>query len=418
MKRKQLYPRERYLSRMRGFVDETEIIKVLSGVRRCGKSSLLLLLADELRAKGVEETNIVFLNLDKRPYRGIKTPDQLDGLIASKLPNNEDTVYLFLDEIQNVDGFEGVVNAYREEGNISLFLTGSNSYLLSGELATKLTGRYVLFEIETLTFPEYLDMKRFLGLSTLEPHEEFQNYLREGGFPYAVHLPSKEEKDLYLENLTREIFEKDIYARAKIRDRALFENVSRFIINNFGATVSIDKLCAALKRDGKTPSKRTIYRYLELLQSAKIIARCPRFDLKSKRSLSGEEKYYLSDLGFYFARNVDHRINYGPVLENVVYAFGKASGLSMSVGKIGKAEVDFIARKGSDYAYLQVAMTIYGGEEDDRGIPMLENREYRPLEAIRDNYPKIVLTLDTLLQRRGGIRHENLVDWMLNGGAI
>ena len=314
MKRKQLYPRERYLSRMRGFVDETEIIKVLSGVRRSGKSSLLLLLADELRDKVVEETNIVFLNLDKRPYRGIKTPDQLDALIASKLPNNEDTVYLFLDEIQNVDGFEGVVNAYREEGNISLFLTGSNSYLLSGELATKLTGRYVLFEIETLTFPEYLDMKHFLGLSTLEPHEEFQNYLREGGFPYAVYLPSKEEKDLYLENLTREIFEKDIYARAKIRDRALFENVSRFTINNFGATVSIDKLCAALKRDGKTPSKRTIYRYLELLQSAKIIARCPRFDLKSKRSLSGEEKYYLSDLGFYFARNVDHRINYGPVL--------------------------------------------------------------------------------------------------------
>ena len=402
-----LYKRETYLSKMRGFYHDTGIIKVITGVRRCGKSCLMETIRQELSDEGIPESHLIYLNLDKRGFRNIKTADQLDALIADRSPE-EGIKYLFIDEIQNVDGFEEVINAYREEEDISIFITGSNSYLLSGELTTKLTGRYLEFELFTLNFEEYLGMKAFLGQPLSEDlTAEFDNYLSEGGFPRALQYEG-DDKMLYLQGVIQEIFDKDIRKRVKIRKVSVFETVQRYIINNFGATMSLNNILADLHRNGCVIKRETLHRYIQILTDAKILYPCRRFDLKSRKSIAGEEKYYLADLGFYHAFNTDNRINYGPMMENAVYTYARSNGYSVSIGRIGKLECDFILRKGSkDYAYVQVAMTIMADEST-------ENREYRPLEQIRDNYPKYLITRNDLIQQRNGIKHCNIAPFMKN----
>ena len=405
----ELFRRENYMKKIRGFYNAADIIKVITGVRRCGKSSLMQMVADELRAGGVAEQQIIFLNLDKRGYRKIKTADQLDELIAS-FPKSEGMTYLFIDEIQNVKGFEEVVNAYREEGDYSIFITGSNSYLLSGELATKLTGRYVELEMYPLTFDEYLEMKTFYGKPVdANLSIELNRFILEGGFPRTILLDDLADKRSYTESVVSEIFEKDIRKRTKIKDKEAFEAVRHFIINNFGATTSINSLQEALVKNGLNITRATVTKYISVLIDAKILYACDRFDMKSKRALKGEKKYYLSDLSFYFCDNTDNRINYGPVLENISYLYAKSRGYSVSVGRIGTLECDFILRnREADYAYVQVAYTIAQSKET-------EDREYRPLEKIRDNYPKYLMTTDYLLQKRNGIKHVNLMEFMKAG---
>jgi len=412
-----LYKRENYLSKLRGFYNSIDLIKVISGVRRCGKSSLMKLIYNELIENGVKKENITFINLDKRPYKDIQTSDKLEEIIDSIFERINGIKYLFIDEIQNIKNFEILINAYREEGDYSIFITGSNSYLLSGELATKLTGRYIEIEMTTLTFDEYIGLKKLYKKeidSNLDL--EFKKYIIEGGFPLAVRYDSYEDKYLYIKNLIDEIYKKDIKKNKKIKNKELFEKVKTYVINNFGAKMSIGSLSDYLsKLEGKKIRKETIYSYIKILENAKIISKCQRFDIKSKRSLNGEEKYYLSDLSFYFANNVDARINYGPVLENIVYNYFKSNGYEISIGKIGDLEIDFILRKKAyDYFYIQVCRTIDNGEYNDLGTPLVEEREYRPLEKIKDNYPKYVLSLDHLLQKRNGIIHLNLVDLLIN----
>ena len=408
----ELYRRENYMKKIRGFYHAPDIIKVITGVRRCGKSSLMQMIADELRAGGTEDSQIIFLNLDKRGYRKIKTADQLDELIAS-FPKAAGITYLFIDEIQNVKDFEEVVNAYREEGDYSIFITGSNSYLLSGELVTKLTGRYVELEMFPLTFDEYLGMKAFYGKPVdANLSIELNRYILEGGFPRAVLLDELADKRSYTQSVVSEIFEKDIRKRAKIKDKEAFEAVRHFIINNFGATTSISSLHEALVKNGMNIARSTVTKYISILVNAKLLYECDRFDMKSKRALKGEKKYYLSDLSFYFCDNTDNRINYGPVLENITYFYAKSRGYSVSVGRIGTLECDFIlCNRDADYAYLQVAYTIAQSKET-------EDREYRALEKIKDNYPKYLLTTDYLLQKRSGIRHVNLMDFMETGSEF
>lgn len=405
----ELFKRENYLKLVRGFYQATDIIKVITGVRRCGKSSLMQLIAEELRDSGVAEERIVFLNLDRREYRKIKTADQLDELIAN-LPRSGDPMYLFIDEVQNVNGFEEVINAFREDGGISIFITGSNSYLLSGELATKLTGRYLEIELFPLTFDEYLEMKRFYGKPVnANLSAELNRFILEGGFPRAIHFDDMADKRSYTQSVVGEIFEKDIRRRVKIRNKEAFEAVRHFIINNFGATMSLNRLHEALVKSGMTIKRTTVSKYIQVLIDAKVLYACDRFDMKTKRAIQGERKYYLSDLSFYFCDNTDNRINFGPVLENLVYFYARSQGNSVSVGRIGKLECDFILRdREMDYAYVQVAYTIAQSRET-------EDREYRPLEQIRDNYPKYLMTTDYLLQKRNGIRHVNLMDFMRGG---
>ena len=408
----ELYVREKYLKKMRGFYHDTEIIKVITGVRRSGKSCLMEMVKDELLRGGVDPANIIFLDLDSKAYRKIKSADRLESLIDS-LGHAEGTKYLFIDEIQNVEDFEEVVNAYRGTGEYSVFITGSNSYLLSGELVTKLTGRYVEFELFPLSFDEYLDMKAFLGKEVnVNLLIELNNYLQEGGFPKAMQYDDFADKRTYVRSVIDEIFEKDIKRRVKVRNVETFNNVRNFIINNFGATVSVKSLQEALAKNGIDLKHATLSRYIEVLLQSKILYQCDRFDMRSKRALSGEKKYYLADISFYFATNTDNRINYGPALENMVYVYAKSLDYSVSVGRIGKLECDFILRDNKlDYCYVQVAYTI--GESKST-----EDREYAPLESIADNYPKYVLTTDYLLQNRNGIKHVNLLEFMKNRSSF
>ena len=403
------YKREIYLNKIRGFYNDTDIIKVITGVRRCGKSCLMATIAEELQLKGVSDSQIVYLDLDRRPYRSVKTPESLEKLIDNNTHNSGIT-YVFIDEIQNVKGFEEVINSFREEGRYSIFITGSNSYLLSGELITKLTGRYLEFEMFPLTFDEYIDMKAFLGKSISQDiTEEFDTYLREGGFPKAIQYDSTEDRRTYIKGIVTEIFEKDIKRRVKIRHLSIFQKVQTYLINNFGATTSISNILEALKKDGTIIKRETLYRYIEILKDAKILYECNRFDLKSRASINGEQKYYLSDLGFYFATNTDTRINYGPVLENTIFSYARAHGYSTSIGRVRKLECDFILRRNdSEYSYVQSCMTMATSLET-------ENREYAPLIKIRDNYPKYILTRNDPIQKRDGIIHKNLPQFMSNG---
>lgn len=405
-----LFPRENYLKKIRGFYHDDGMIKVITGVRRCGKSCLMQCITEELRAEGIDDDHIAYLDLDRYGYRSVKTPEQLEALIEPLL-GIPGTKYLFIDEIQNVKGFEDVLNEFRTEGGFSIFITGSNSYLLSGELVTKLTGRYIEFEMQTLDFGEYCQMKRFLGLPVNpNPVAEFDAYILEGGFPKAMDYPQLADKRAYVTAVIEEIFEKDIRRRVKVKNVSVFNQVRDYVIKNFGATTSLTNIQSNLEsKQGVKIKRETLARYLRILEDAKIISKCSRFDLKSRKSLRGEQKYYLADLSFYFALNTDNRINYGPVLENVVYTYARARGYSVSVGRIGKLECDFILRSSEmGYAYVQVAMTIMA----DRTT---EEREYRPFAQIRDNYPKYLLTRSDPIQQRDGIIHANIPEFMQEG---
>ena len=403
-----LFKREQYLRKIRGFYDADDLIKVITGVRRCGKSSLMKTIVDELIERGVSRDNIIYIDLDKRGFKSIKTPDQLEKVIDQEIKSKE-LNYLFIDEIQNVKGFESLINGYRTDGGYSIFITGSNSYLLSSEISTKLTGRYISFEMFPLNFSEYVEMKKFYG-KPIQPNTiiELNNYIIEGGFPRTIFFDEIADKRNYVANIVDEIFEKVIRRRVKIKNRELFNDVTRYMINNFAATTNIRSLHTILVKSGFVISEATVDKYVNTLVDAKILYECNRFYMKSKRSIRGDRKYYLSDLSFYFSMNTDNQLNYGPSLENIVYIYSKSKGYSVSIGRIGKLECDFILRDSElNYSYVQVSYTIALSKET-------EDREYRPLEQIKDNYPKYVATTDYILQRRNGIKHVNILEFMLN----
>ena len=264
-----------------------------------------------------------------------------------------------------------------------------------------------------LNFEEYIGMKSFLGYQ-ISPDitQELDNYIAEGGFPKTLQYPDLADKRTYVQGVIQEIFEKDIRRRVKIRNLSVFNTIQTYIINNFGATTSLSNLLNGLRSSGCVIRRETLNRYIQILLDAKILYRCDRFDMKSRRSLSGEQKYYLSDLGFYFASNTDNRINYGPVLENIVYTYARSKDYAVSVGRIGRLECDFILRdRQASYAYVQVAMTIMNS-------PDTEDREYAPLEKIRDNYPKYLLTRNDMIQKRNGIKHANIGLFMKDGNLF
>ncbi|MBO5037614.1 MAG: ATP-binding protein [Clostridia bacterium] len=405
-----IYKRQYYIDKIKGFYN-CDLIKVISGIRRCGKSCFLLSVMEDLEKCGVAKEDIIYLNLDKRGFTNIKTPEALESALNARITDDH-FKYIFIDEIQNVKGFEQVVNAFREDGNFSVFITGSNSYLLSGELATKLTGRYIEIEMFPLNFREFLEMKKFLGKSVNSNlSAEFNEYIRYGGFPKVLEFDRPDDKDLYVKGVIDQILCKDVVGHRIIKNKAVFDRVMTYVINNFGATTSLSSIAEYMEKQEKISVKtETLNKYLDILEKAKIIYKCPRFDIKSKKSLRGEQKYYLADLGIYFARNVDARINYGPSLENIVYTYLSAKGYKISVGRIGKLECDFITRTNDEYRYVQVAMTIMD--------PATEEREYKPFSTIRDNYPKILLTLDPLLQKRDGVVHKNIIDFIANDENI
>ncbi len=403
-----LYKRELYLSKIRGFYNDPETIKVITGIRRCGKSSLLETIIEELKESDIKEKNIIEIKLDKRPNKNIKTAEQLDKLIETYI-NDNDFKYIFLDEIQNVNGFEEVIESYRNEKNYSIFITGSNSYLLSGKLITKLTGRKIEIEMLPLNFYEYIDMKRFLNIEEKDSiYEEFNEYIREGGFPGALNYSNEQDRKLYVRNILDDIFIKDIKANQKIKNSETFQNIQRYIINNFGSMISAPSIQKYYNSINISIDIRTIEKYISLLCDAKIIYPCNTFDIKSKISLSGEKKYYLADLSIYFLYNTDNRFNYGPILENILHNYLISKGYNLSVGKIGKLEVDFIARYQNDnYFYIQVSKNIDNEKTAER--------EYRPFYEIKDMYPRYLFLLDLIIKDNiDGIKNVNIAKFIAN----
>lgn len=406
-----IYAREHYLRKLRPFYRVNNLIKVVTGIRRCGKTSLMLSAMQELREQGAGNEQLVHIDLDSREYRSVHSPRDLDSLLERKISKDNETTYVFIDEVQNVPDFEPVLNAWRNDKRVSLFITGSNSYLLSGDLATKLTGRHIEVPMYPLTFDEYVGMRTFMGQAPAGTAAAFNEYLRRGGFPGALELQDDAARDLYTQSVVDQIIEKDVLGQRRLRNRETFEKVMTYTINNFGASTSITSIVDGLERYAGVRTKReTVQRYLQMLESARLIERCTRFDMKSRKSLGAQEKHYLTDLSIYYARNTDQRMNYGPVLENLLYIDLRSKGYSVSVGRIGSLECDFIVRKGDAYAYVQVAMTI--------SDPAVEEREYRVFSKIRDNYPQFLMTLDPLQQHRDGVTHLNLMDFLSSGAEL
>lgn len=412
---KNVYPREKYLNRIRPFYD-SDIIKVITGIRRCGKSFILRSIMNELLERGIEEKQIIYIPLDRRGYKNIKTPEELELKIESML-GKEDKYYLFIDEVQNVSGFESVVHAYAEEG-YSIFITGSNSYLLSDEISTKLTGRYLNFETFTLDFSEYLDMKSFFKKDINQDlYLEFEEYVVNGGFPKTLEFDDIPTRQTYTRGIISEIFEKDVKTRKKIRNVPVYERVQAFLLNNYSAPFSLNNLLKCLEMEGYKTKATTVRGYIEDLKKAKIVYECNRFDLKSKTAIKRDQKYYLSDMAIYFAMNTDNRLSFGPSLENIVYLYLASHDYQISIGKIGKLECDFIVRKkNGDYAYIQVAYTLQG--EDIKATERIKEREYRPFREIRDGYPRYIISLDKFRDQQEGVHHINAIDLFLGKEKI
>ena len=412
---KNVYPREKYLKKMRPFYD-SDIIKVITGIRRCGKSFILKAIMNELVDRGIPITQIIYIPLDRRGYKNIKTPEELEAKIESMLGDDEN-YYLFIDEVQNVFGFESVIHAYAEEG-YSIFLTGSNSYLLSDEISTKLTGRYLNFETFTLDFAEYLEMKRFFKKKIDQDiYVEFEEYILNGGFPKTLEFDDVQARQTYTRGIISEIFEKDVKTRKRISNVPVYERVQSFLLNNYSAPFSLNNLLECLEKEGYKTKATTVRGYIEDLKKAKIVYECNRFDLKSKKAVRRDQKSYLSDLAIYFAMNTDNRLSYGPSLENIVYLYLASQDYQISIGKIGKLECDFIIRnKSGDYAYIQVAYTMQG--EDIKATERIKEREYRPFRKIRDGYPRYIITLDRFRDKQEGVHHINAIDLFLGKEKI
>lgn len=415
MKHSKIFVREKYLSKIRPFY-ESDVIKVITGIRRCGKSFILRSIINELEDAGVRKEDIIYIPLDMRGFKSIKTPEQLESRIEG-LMKDSSLKYIFIDEVQNVEGFEPVVQAYAEEGH-SLFITGSNSYLLSSEISTKLTGRYLNFEVFPLDFKEYIEMKEFWGLDVNDSmSSELESYIINGGFPKSLEFSDERSRQFYTQGIVSEIFEKDVKTRNKINNVALFERVQSHIINNYSAPFSLKNLCEELQSEGLSIKQETVRKYITDLEDAKIVYQCNRFDLKSKRAIAREQKFYLADLSIYFSTNTDNRLSYGPSLENLMYIYLLGEGFRVSIGKIGNLECDFIVRGArNEYAYIQVAYTLQG--ESSEATDRIFSREFQPFMKIRDAYPRTIVTLDTFTEQRDGVKHLNAIDLFLGKATI
>ena len=398
--------REKYMQQICDFMDKP-VIKVITGMRRCGKSALLELTRDELKARGVPNENIIYINFESLRYEHLKEYRSLYQEVSKRVEGVEGKVYILLDEIQEVSGWEQAINSFRIDFDCDIYITGSNAKLLSGELATLLAGRYVEIRVYPLSFNEYLQFAETNeDERDLSNQEHFVNYLKFGGLP-GIHQMKWDESRIvqYLTDIYNSVLLKDVISRNKIRDTALLESIVHYLMDNVGNTFSAKTISDFLKSQGRKLSTETVYNYIDALEGAFLIYKASRFDIKGKRILETQEKYYLADLGLRHAV-IGYRDNdIAGVLENVVYLELLRRGYSIHIGKQDVAEVDFVANYRDDRLYVQVCYVLTEQNTD---------REFGSLEAISDNYEKVVLSMDSLLRiNRGGIRQKNLIDFLL-----
>lgn len=396
--------REIYMSRIRPFIN-TELIKVMTGIRRCGKSVMLELIKQELEESGVNPAQFISINFEDMSYSHLQTAQSLHNEIKKRASEIQGKVYLFFDEIQEVKDWEKCVNSLRVSLDCDIYITGSNARLLSGELATYLGGRYVEFVIYPFSFAEFMELYR-----SIAPDESmqrcFQKYLLSGGMPYLANIryadePSKQ----YLHDLFNSVQLKDIVRRNKIRDVDLLERVIAYVMANVGNTFSATSLAKFLKNEQRTVAPETILNYIKYCCEAYLFYQVKREDLQEKQILSTNEKYYIADHGIREAVFGGNMRDINLILENIVYLELLRRGYAVTVGRFGDKEIDFVCDKRGDKLYVQVAYLLASDETI--------NREFGVYDTIRDNYPKYVVSMDELEMSRNGIKHCNIRDFLL-----
>ena len=395
--------REKYLKKMTDAKD-TDFIKVITGVRRSGKSTLLLMFKNYLLENGIKKENIIHINFESAMYDDINDYKDLYKYIKDKIKNEK--VYLLLDEVQNVKSWEKAINSFKVDFDIDIYLTGSNAYLLSSELSTLLSGRYIEIKMYPLSFKEFLTFNNY-DENNLE--EKFNEYLKYGGLPAITLIKGNDELILsYLNDIYNTIVKKDIIDRNNIKDIPLLENIIRYLFNNVGSPISSNKISDYLNSNKivQKSNHQTIDNYLNMLEKSYIIYKTDRTDVKNKSLLKTLGKYYVSDTGL---RNIIlgfRNINESHLLKNVVYLELLRRGYRVNIGKIGDYEVDFVAENPHTIKYFQVTQTLNNEQ--------VKTRELRSLESIPDNYEKIILSMDkTINSDYNGIKVKNIIDWLL-----
>lgn len=399
--------REKYLCKIRPFYDQ-DLIKVITGIRRCGKSTILTQIIDELKDNDISEDQIIYLNFESKLYSNIQNDDDLYKYIKDKM-NKKIKYYLFFDEIQNVVSWEKAVNSFKTDfkDNVSIFITGSNSDLLSGELATHLAGRYVSFNIYPFMFSEVCELKKITNKDKYELVKDFDDYIIWGGLPQRFALNDEDQCRTYLTDIYNSIVMKDIVERFSIKDLDLFNRIVEYIVTTPSQTFSAENLIKYFNvNDNRGITKNTLYNYLEYMSKAMLINKVYRFDFRGKRILNGKYKYYLTDLGIGQVMNVSKKPQMGAYLENIVYNELISRGYDVKIGIQEGSEIDFIAVKNGKKEYYQVCYVL----SDDKVI----NREFGAYKNVEDNYPKYVLSTDTIDMSQDGIIHKNIIDWLLD----
>ena len=392
--------REIYLSRIRGFYD-SDLVKILVGIRRCGKSVILKQIMNELKENGVDTGHIIYVNFEFIEYENLQDYKELNKYIKGKIID-EKKYYVFLDEIQKVEKFEEVVNSLRASiENISIFITGSNSKLLSNELSTVLSGRYVLFNIYPLCYKEFIELTGKDGKSD----ETFWNFVKWGGLPNRTQFTDESNIKDYLHSVFDSIILRDVVDRLGLKDTVLFDLLLQYIVDITGREFSAENVIKFLKSEGKSVSTETLYIYLDALCKALLMKKIYRYDIHGKAILKTLNKYYMTDLGIAQIKNNNFEINKSFAIENVVYNELLIKGYDVYIGKTKKGEIDFIATNDEEKLYFQVAYLV---EQ-----PKTEAREFGIYKEINDNYPKYVLSLDKADFSKDGIIHKNIIDWLL-----
>ena len=393
--------RTEYLERLVRWQDK-QIIKVITGIRRCGKSTLMEQFQNRLIASGVSPEQIIAVNLEDYAFEELLDPRKLHAYVLERLPERG-KAYVFLDEVQNVRDFQRVVDSLFIRKNIDLYITGSNAYMLSGELATLLTGRYITIEMLPLSFAEYV---AWTGDRSDLPRK-YAQYLERSSFPYATELDGDIKAiDEYLRGIYSTVVLKDVVGRLKSADPMMLESLLRFVFSSIGSRLSTKKIADTLTSMGRKIDVRTVERYLSAFIDSYILYQAKRYDVKGKQHLKTLEKYYVADIGLRYMLLGRKHADVGHVLENVVYLELVRRGYDVSVGKVDDMEVDFVAENSEGTVYFQVAATV-------REESTLE-RELRVLQKIHDNYPKYLLTLDEDPEADfEGIRKKNVLDWLL-----
>ena len=397
--------RKLYLDKIKSFVD-VDLIKIITGIRRCGKSYFFKLIINFLIENGVNEENILLIDLELPKFNHIKTREQLDEIVLEFLEEHHDKTYLFFDEIQNVSQWEISINGYFKLSNVDIYITGSNSKLLSKELATFLTGRYISIEMYPFSFNEFIDFKEELNQKAFFENEfntdienYFEEYISYGGLP--VTIDTKNHKEITLKDLYSSILLHDIVERYEIRNIGLFSRITKFILENIGNLISAHSIYTYLKHEKINITKSTIYNYL---QNAYILSKITREDLIGKKEINGSEKFYIMDQGFFKSQLEEKQLNIGRILENIIYLELLRNDCKVTVGTINNYEIDFVCKKDNKKFYIQVAYHLY----DEKII----DREFRPLKQVDDNYPKYVLTMDRQDYSRDGIVHMNIIKFL------